>query len=256
MKLHVGLMAGLAAIVIGGCASKPQAPVSLANDATARGTRIGVGMTALPKQDVALPGVSCLLCLATASIANSSLIEHAKTLPYEDLAKIKDEVAAFLRKRGSVVSLIEEPLDTKSLSSFGSNGPNIARKDFTPLREKYQVDKLLVVDIDAIGFIRSYSAYIPTSDPKGYLHGTGYLVDLKNNTYDWYLPVTVTKSSDGKWDEPPTFPGLTNAYFQTLAIGKDEFLRPFVELDAPASPAAVAIPPAPTASAEIRRTQP
>jgi hypothetical protein len=58
------------------------------------------------------------------------------------------------------------------------------------------------------------------------LQGVGYIVNLKNNTYEWYLPVLVTKAADQNWDEPPKFPGLTNAYFQALEIGKDSFLRP------------------------------
>jgi hypothetical protein len=108
-----------------------------------------------------------------------------------------------------------------------SETPNVAKKDFSSLRKKYNIDKLLVVDIKTLGFIRTYSAYFPTSDPKGWLSGAGYIVNLSNNTYEWYLPVFVTRGTDKNWDEPPAFPGLTNAYFQVLEIGKDTFLRPF-----------------------------
>lgn len=248
MKLRFGLVIALAAAVVGGCASTPQAPVALSKGAVApQVARIGIAMTALPKQDTQVPGASCLLCLAAASFANSSLTEHAKSLPYEDLPKLKEEIAGLLRNKGSNVLVIDEPVDMKSLTDFGTKGPNIAKKDFTSLRGKYQIEKLIVIDVDAVGFIRTYSAYIPTSDPKGYLHGTGYLVDLKSNTYDWYQPVTITKSADGKWDEPPTFPGLTNAYFQTIAIARDAFLQPFVDSEPAAARAAA--PDARTASA-------
>jgi hypothetical protein len=228
MKIRIGLALAVVAMVVGGCASKPQQPISLAQGAIgAQAGRIGVAMTALPKLDTQTPGVSCLLCLATASIANSSLTTHAKTLPYEDLPALKTALADLLRKKGADVTVIEGDLDLEGLPTFGTTGPNIARKDFTSLRQKHSIDKLLVVEVSALGFIRTYSAYIPTSDPKGLLQGTGYLVSLKDNTYDWYQPVVVTKSAEGKWDEPPSFPGLTNAYFQALEIGKDSFLRPF-----------------------------
>jgi len=85
----------------------------------------------------------------------------------------------------------------------------------------------LVIDITALGFTRTYSAYIPTSDPKSLLRGAGYMVNLSNNTYEWYLPVVVSKGADRNWDEPPKFPALTNAYFQGLELGKDRFLEPF-----------------------------
>ena len=35
------------------------------------------------------------------------------------------------------------------------------------------------------------------------------------------------RNADGAWDEPAKFPGLTNAYFQVVELGKDEVLRPF-----------------------------
>lgn len=85
----------------------------------------------------------------------------------------------------------------------------------------------MVFNITTLGISRTYADYFPTSDPKALLQGSGYLVNLSNNTYEWYLPVNVTKSTDGNWDEPPKFPGLTNAYFQALEIGKDSFLKPF-----------------------------
>lgn len=227
MKIRFGLILAVFSIFAGGCASVPQQPVSLSHDAVgAQAGRIGVAMTALPKLDTQVPGASCLLCLAAASMANSSLTAHAQMLPYEDLQKLKNEVATLLRKKGANVTVIEEDLNIKALPDIGANGPNVTRKDFSPLQKKYKIDKLLVIDITALGFIRTYSAYLPTSDPKGMLQGTGYIVNLKNNTYEWYMPVFITKSADQNWDEPPKFPGLTNAYFQALEIGKDSFLQP------------------------------
>lgn len=229
LNCHVGIILVAVSVFLGGCASKPQLPVMLKKDAVgAQAGRIGVAMTALPKLDTRTPGADCLLCLATASMMNSSLTSHAKTLPYEDLPNLKQEMTDLLRKKGSHVTVLEEPLDADNLPNREGEGENLARKDFSSLQQKYNVDRLLVVDITGLGFIRTYSAYIPTSDPKAMLNGTGYMVDLKTNTYDWYQKVSVTRSADQQWDEPPTFPGLTNAYFQVLELGKDGFLQPFI----------------------------
>jgi hypothetical protein len=239
MKTRLGLTLTAVAIFTGGCASVPQAPVSLSHDAIgSQAGRIGVAMTALPKVDTQFPGASCLLCMGAAALANSSLTSYTQKLSYEDLPKLKQEVANLLRKKNADVTVIDEELNVKALDDFGTKGPNIALKDFSPLKKKYKIDKLVVIDITGLGFIRTYSAYIPTSDPKGLLQGTGYVVNLTNNTYDWYSPVNVTKSADQSWDEPPKFPGLTNAYFQALEIGKDSFLQPF------ASDAVAAVAPA------------
>lgn len=228
MKIRIALLLTAIAMLTSGCAPMRQAPLNL--EPTAVGSqagRIGVAMGPLPKLDTDFPGAGCLLCLAAASLANSSLTSHVQTLSYEDLAKLKYDVAELLRKRGADVSVIEEELKLDTLSDYGTKAQNIASKDFSPLQQKYRIDKLLVIDITALGFIRTYSAYIPTSDPKGRLQGTGYIVNLKNNAYEWYLPVAVTKSAGEKWDEPPRFPGLTNAYYQALEIGRDSFLQPF-----------------------------
>ncbi|MBI4998879.1 MAG: hypothetical protein HZA64_01190 [Rhodocyclales bacterium] len=183
-------------------------------------------MTTLPKLDTQIPGASCLVCLATATLANADLTTHAQTLPHDDLTSMKETVAKHLRAKGADALVIDEYIDLDALPSFDGGGENIAKKDFTAVGKKYNINRLLVIEMKALGFIRTYSAYIPTSDPKAYLNGNGYLVDMKTNAYDWYLPVVVTKSADGKWDEPPTFPGLTNAYFQAVEIAKDTLLKP------------------------------
>lgn len=236
-KLCTGLALVAAAVMGSGCVSMPQHPVSLSPDAVgAQAGRMGVAMTPMPQLDTQIPGAGCLLCLMVASGANSTLTTHARTLPYEDLPKLKHQVAELLGKKGTAVTVIEEDLELNELPDFSAKEPNFARKDFSSLKQKYKVDRLLVIDINALGFIRTYSAYVPTSDPKALLRGTGYIVNLKNNTYEWYLPVEITRSADLNWDEPPKFPGLTNAYFQALEIGKDSFLQPLA-IDPPAAAA-------------------
>lgn len=214
-------------VALTGCVAPPQTPIPLAGTTLNNTARIGVVMTVLPPVEMNLPGAGCLLCLAAASIANSSLSTHTKTLPYEDLPKLKNQVAAALGKKAKDVTVIETPLDLASLPDAANKGPNLASKDFSSLQKKHGLDKLLVIEIKAVGMERTYSGYIPTGAPLSVLDGAGYLVNLSNNTYEWFKPVRVTRAADGNWDEPPKFPGLTNAYFQVLEMGKDEFVKPF-----------------------------
>jgi hypothetical protein len=55
------------------------------------------------------------------------------------------------------------------------------------------------------------------------------MVNLKTNAYEWFDTVQVSRSADGKWDEAPAFPGLTNAYFQAIEQAKDRFKAPFAQ---------------------------
>jgi hypothetical protein len=226
-RFLLSLAAITVALFSAGCAVKPQNPVELNSEAlkTSR-SKVGVAMTQLPKVEVHLPGADCLLCIAFASAANSDLRKHADTLTLEELSSLKQDIVSTLKKRDIDAVLIEAPLDLKTFPELRSSDTNTASRNFSSLKSKYNVDRLLVIDVNAVGFQRNYSAYIPTSDPKGLLRGTGYIVNLTSHTYEWYLPVNVLKSADGKWDEPGKFPGLTNAYFQALEFGKDEFLRP------------------------------
>jgi hypothetical protein len=211
---------------IAGCVTAPQKPIELQSEAT-KGTRIGVAMTPLPAVDTDLPGAGCLLCIGAAILANNSLIDHSRTLPVEDLPQLAEEIAKRIRAKGGNAIVIKEPLQLDKLANFESAAPDAPKKNFGPLRERYGVDKLVVVELRTIGMLRTYSSYFPTSDPKATVQGRGYMVNLQNNTYEWYRPVAIVKASDKAWDEPPKFPGLTNAYFQVLEISKDQFLKPF-----------------------------
>jgi hypothetical protein len=211
-----------------GCASAPQAPVHLA-DNSLKGAKIGIAMAPLPKTDTNLLGAGCLLCMAAASVANSTLTDYTRKLPQEDLPNLKNRLAKVLRDKGAEVVVIDEPLNIAKLPNANAKGIHAADKNFSSIKQKYQIEKLLVVNVYMLGMIRTYANYVPTSDPKATFKATGYIVDLNSNTYDWFLPVDVTKSADAAWDEPPTFPGLTNAYFQTLELGQDSLLKPLSE---------------------------
>jgi hypothetical protein len=229
MRARLGLTLIVVALLTG-CVTAPQKNVGLSSSALAANNgRVGVAMVALPKVDTQWPGAACLLCYAFASASNSQLTSHTNTLSYEDLPQLKNELAELIRKKGVDVIVIPEDIDLKALPDNVATGVDISKKDFSSLGKKYGIDRLLVVEISSLGMVRTYSSYVPTSDPKGTLKGKGYLVNLKTNSFDWYLPVDVDKSSEGKWDEPPKYPGLTNAYFQALEIGKDKFREPFAK---------------------------
>lgn len=227
MKFRFGFVAATALAVLTGCATPPQNPVALSSNVFVEpGARVGVAMTKMPKVDTSFPGAGCLLCAAAASVANSSLTTHTQTLPADDLVRLKADVAAALAKKGMVPVVIDGDLNVDDLPKSSSTVPNAARKDFSSIKAKYQLDKLLVVELSQVGIVRTYSAYVPTSDPKGTVTGSSYIVNLKDNSYEWYLPLAAQKSAQGAWDEAPKFPGLSNAYFLAVEEARDAILLP------------------------------
>jgi len=228
MKRTWMIVALFVGVHLAGCKSNPQLPVSFADHGlNAQSGRVGVAMTALPKVDTAFPGADCLLCIATAATANSSLTKHTHGLTSEDLSTLKEGIAGRLRTKGVDVTVIAEDLNIKQLKDFSDGGVNIAKKDFRPLKDKYKVDRLLVIDITRLGFVRNYSAYISRGEPTAALNGTVSVVNLSTNTYDFFAEINQSKGAEGSWDEPPDFPALTNAYYAVVETGKDAIEQPF-----------------------------
>jgi hypothetical protein len=220
----------VAVLLLAGCAAKPQLPVDLAPAAvsTTASARVGIAVSKPPKASMELPGASCLLCVIAAQAANTSVARHVETLPVQDLVAVRDQIAAALRKKGVNILVIAEPLQLETLPDMKTNAPNTAKRDFTSLKAKYGVDKLVLVDVEAFGLQRNYSAYIPSGAPRAFLRGSGSMINLSNNAYEWYLPLALFKAADGAWDEPPKYPGLTNAFYENLEMGKDRLLEPWV----------------------------
>ncbi len=231
MRFKLLFAISIVSFVMIGCASKPpQAPIAMSEYKSQDVTnRIGVLISMPSKADTYFPGADCLLCFATASVANSSLTSHTQSLPMNELVDVKGEVIGLLKKKGYSVKDVSLNIKLNDLSDASKEGSNLARKDFTSLKSKLEVDKLLFINISTIGLSRNYSAYVPTADPKAVVSGTVFIVNLTDNSYEWYQPLNVFKATPGKWDEPAKFPSLTNAYFQAIEEAKDIVKQPFMK---------------------------
>jgi hypothetical protein len=164
-----------------------------------------------------------------AAAANSSLSKQIDSLKPEGIAELSKKATDLLiSHHAEAVQIGANQLDLSKLASIESKskGTNKAAKNFAPLGKKFGITHLLVIKVDYIGAERPYSAYIPVGPPVTVLRGTSYLVSLDQNTYEFYNPVNSIRSADSNWDEPPSYPGMTNAFYQALENGKDQLLAP------------------------------
>ena len=53
------------------------------------------------------------------------------------------------------------------------------------------------------------------------------MINLSSNAYDFFAPINEMKGAEGKWDEPPDYPALTNAYYSVIESGKAAVQKPF-----------------------------
>lgn len=210
-----------AVILVTGCASNTQKPVTFNHSSIEPNEKIGVVMAPVPASTMNYPGASCLLCLLAAAAANSSLSEHAKTLDSSDLAKIREDVIDSLRSQGFNVQVIEIFEQESKLPKIKSKVLNSTRRNYSIYRTKYDIDHLVIINFSYAGITRNYSSYIPTGDPIANISGLVSMIDLNKNLYTIYKRVDAYKTAEGKWKEPPAFPGITNAYYQALEEAKD-----------------------------------
>jgi len=232
------LTATFFALTLSACASVPQQPIAFNMQAVTSGpSRIAIYMDELPPTDTDFPGAACLLCIAVARGAHSDLSTQVQSLQPEGLDAIPMRMAEVLRAKGAHVTLVTDRLKIDELENNPTkeDGAPVHAKDFRPLAKRLDADKLIVLSFFRQGVIRSYSSYVPTDAPKAYVTGVGYMVDLRTNSYDWYSPLEVYKPADGAWNEPPTFPGLTNAYYQVLVEASDTMVSRLTQNAAPAA---------------------
>ena len=214
----------LLTLMLGACASAPQQPVAFdASAISGGGNHVAIQMEKIPETDTSFPGADCLLCIGVARAAHSDLSTQVQSLIPDELNALPDRLAEILRSTGAQVTVLDQPVDIDSLSKNAEKGDNqnLAAKDFRPLANKLGADKLLVLNFSGQGVVRAYASYVPTDIPKAFISGAAYMVDLKTNTYLWYSPINRVKPAEGAWNEPPSFPGLTNAYYQVLAETSD-----------------------------------
>ncbi|MGM9482576.1 hypothetical protein ACS5PN_15395 [Roseateles sp. NT4] len=224
MRSRLALVVLLGLALLAGCAAKSQRRLNMMDGALGAGAgRILVAMTDVPPVDTRFPGAECLEC-GSVPAANASLTHHVRALPREGVAELKDRAAELVQARGATPLVLIEALQTKSFPDIPGPARHMAPKDFRGLRDKLNVDKLLLIQVDALGVHRNYSRSA-NAEPKAVFEGHVLLVNLHTNQLEWYHTIKIAKAAEGAWAEPPKFPRLTKAYLQALELGKEEVLR-------------------------------
>lgn len=215
-------MAITLAVFLFGCGGTPQAPVLLNKQsffAKENPARVGV-IFETEQPTTHIYGASCLLCYGVASAANSSLSTHLEGIPLDDINAIKGFTTSYLEGQGKEVKVIELKKKLKKLPSF-KKSPGFPDKDFRKLKDVHGIDHLIVIHLPEHGAYRSYNAYIATSDPLGAVLGKVFTIDLNTNQYLQYAEINQKVAVNGAWDEPPSFPGVTTAYYEAIEKTKE-----------------------------------
>jgi hypothetical protein len=214
--------------LMSGCAA-PTPPLAL-DPARINGSlgRVGLIFGLPSKPSTYFQGVDGLVGIAFVEGVHATLTAHAETLPTGALLPLKSEIMGLLRKKG--VAVVElEGVKVSDLPRAPSGEGRQTGKDFRLLRERFKIDRVMVINVGFLGFTRKYEGRAPKTDPLAYISGAGYLVNLENNQLEWYESVGHERAASAKWDEPPSYPNLTKAYAEVVEVAKDQFRRPFLQ---------------------------
>ena len=221
MKLFSLLFAGI--FIISGCSSLPaQTKVSADKNVWQSPQKIGVYVNNVPKITTSFPGAGCLLCLAAASLANTSLTKQVETYQAKQLSQTKENIVAALKAKGAEVVVLDSLIKESAMKKVSSpKNPHIP-KNYSIYKEQKNIDQLLVVNFTFVGVSRSYSSYVPTSAPQASINAQFYMIDTKTNEYTLFDPINIVRGAEGEWDKPPAFPGVTNAFYHAEETAVDQ----------------------------------
>lgn len=207
-------------LTLAGCGTTPVKTVSLSDNYYEEPQVLAVYFDPIPPQaKMTLPGAGCLLCLAVAHAANASVSDHVKTLPTSEFSDVVESVQASLQDRNVKIQQVPS-LPFSRLPRFRGISDTYAERDHRILKNMIEADHLLVMRVRHVGVERTYANYVATSSPQGTVLGELYIVDLTDNQYHLYLPIEFRVPVNGEWDEPPTFPGITMAYYEAIERAK------------------------------------
>jgi len=215
------LFAGI--FVLSGCSTLPaQTKVATDKNVWQSKQKIGVYVSDVPKITTSFPGAGCLLCLAAASVANTSLTKQVETYQAKQLQQTKDNVIKALKNKGVEVVVIDSLVKDLAMKKLSApKNPHIV-KDYSIYKEQKGVDQLLVINFSFVGVSRNYASYVPTSAPQATINAQLYMIDTTANEYTLFDPINVVRGAEGEWDKPPTFPGVTNAFYQAEEAAVDQ----------------------------------
>ena len=192
---------------------------------------IGISIAKLPTPDHHSTGSQGLLDIAINRGNASSIIEHLQTINVSDYNKAVPELSAALTEQGFTTVAIPENIDEASLPEFKepSNAGEKAysEHDFRDLRDKYEINRMIMVRMKAVGTQRNYYGFIPTGAPYAITRASCELIDLNTNELLWRKPLEQIIAVDGDWDQPPSYQNITRAVEKAMLISRKSLPNAF-----------------------------
>jgi len=227
MKRFYHLMIPLLLLLVQGCASVVQKPVTLDTGFWQdRKGVIGVALDPLPSPDTYFTGGAVFDVVINATRAQP-LTERLRSIDTTRAAMIAENMANQLKARGFTVKQLAESVNAPSSEWQTSVTPDMnATRDFRALKAA-GIARLLVITVERIGTERDYNGVKPLGPPKAVFKVKGELIDVDSGKLLWMQREDATMPIPEPWDQAPDFPNAINAVVRNIEAASTRLERSF-----------------------------
>lgn len=86
---------------------------------------------------------------------------------------------------------------------------------------------VLLLQLNALGAVRRYYAFIPLDAPQMHCSLKGELIDTTSKEVLWRQDVDVILPISGQWDQPPNYPNASKTLQETIRMARQELIDSF-----------------------------
>ncbi|MBH2002724.1 hypothetical protein [Acinetobacter sp. ANC 4805] len=217
----------LTAITLTGCATLK--PMELQPEFWQQSNKkVAVVVYELPKTAAYKAGNQGLLDIAINNAISNKFDNFVSSLQFEPYSALAEDIEKEFDQRGFDATVVK--VDVKNVPTLvktpeQKKNPAIFQMNLAAVSELKDKDLVFIITSTQVGTTRSYYSVVPTSAPQGIYGGIAHLVDVKTNEIKWWKPVSVIKPVNGDWDQPPSYPNVSQAVDLAIEASKQEYKK-------------------------------
>lgn len=176
--------------------------------------KIAVASFKAPEPQMHRVGNEGLLDLAINNAMNSNMNKALKRADMNWYNNMSTQFATRLKEQKIHTSISEQQFKND-------------KKNREIILRQAEGDKVLTLELRAVGARRTYYGFIPTGAPEAYCLLVGELIDPKDKKVLWRHESEIIHPIQGAWDQSPNYPNFTSALNVAVNEAKQELLDSF-----------------------------
>lgn len=192
--------------------------------------KVAVIVYELPKSAAYKAGNQGLLDIAINNAISNKFDNFVESLQFEPYSLLAQDIEKEFDQRGfdaTVVKVEVKNIPALVKTAEQKKNPAVFQMNLAAVPELKDKDFAFIVTSNQVGTTRSYYSVVPTSAPQGLYGGIAHLVDIKTNEIKWWKPVSIIKPVSGEWDQPPSYPNVSQAIDLAVEASKQEYKKQF-----------------------------